>query len=125
MKIARLTDARFHQALRKLTAQTLPLRAAFKLKGIAATLDAELKKFEECRQAALEKFGKRGEDGNIVTREDGSVEFDNEQLKAFAAELNDLGQEDINLESVKMEELGNKVELTADELFLLDGVIVE
>lgn len=125
MKLARLTDARFHQALRKLTSQSLPLRVAFKLKGIAAKVDVELKKFEECRQTALEKYGKRDADNKIVVREDGSVEFEQDKLQAFAAELNDLGQEDVDLGSVKMDELGDKVELTVDELSLLDGVILE
>lgn len=125
MKLARLTDARFHQALRKLSAQPLPLRVAFKLKGIAAKVDVELKKFEECRQAALEKFGKRDAEGKILTKEDGSVEFEGEQLAAFAAELNDLGQLDVDIGSIKMEELGDKVELTVVELSVLDDLVVE
>lgn len=125
MKLAKLTDARFHQAMRKLTSQSLPLRVAFKLKGIAVKVDAELKKFEECRQTALEKYGKRDTDNKIITREDGSVEFEPDQLKAFAAELNDLGQEEIDLGSVRMEELGERVELTVEELSLFDGIIVE
>ena len=125
MKLARLTDARFHSALRKLTSAPLPLRVAFKLKGITAKVDAELKKFEECRQGALEKFGKRDSEGKIATREDGTVEFEADQLNAFADELNDLGQEEIDLGSIKMDELGDKVELTVAELSLLDGIVVE
>lgn len=125
MKLARLTDARFHTALRKLSARPLPLRVAFKLKGITAQVDTELKKFEECRQVALEKYGKRDEEGKVVTREDGTVEFEPDQLKAFAAELNDLGQEEVSLGAVKLEELGDKLELSVEDLTLLDGVIVE
>ena len=125
MKLARLTDARFHSALRKLTSASLPLRVAFKLKGIAAKVDVELKKFEECRQGALEKFGKRDAEGKIAIREDGTVEFEEDRLRAFATELNDLGQEEVDLGTIKMDELGDKVELTAEELSLLDDVIVE
>jgi hypothetical protein len=125
MKLARLTDSRLHAALRKLSSQPLPLRVAFKLKGITGKVDAELKKFEEVRMAALERFGKKGEDGKLLNKPDGSVEFEPEQLKAFAAELNEVGQEDIELGGVKLDELGDKVELTVDDITLLDGVIVE
>ncbi len=125
MKLARLIDTRFHQALRKVSAQPLPLRVAFKLRGVIARVDVEHKKFEECRQAALEKHGKHGSDDKLLTKEDGSVEFESEQLSAFVAELNDLGELDIDLGVVKVSELGDKVELTVEELSFLDGLIVE
>ena len=125
MKLARLTDARFHNVFRKLSAQPLPLRVAYKLKGIAAKVDLELKKFEECRTAALEKYGKRDEQNHLITKEGGAVEFEAEQLKAFAAELNDLGQMEVDVGTVPVSELGDKVEITVDELTLLDGVLVE
>ena len=125
MKLARLTDTRLHAALRKLSSAAVPLRVAFKLKGIQVRVDGELKKFEEVRQGALDKFGKKDAEGKLVTRPDGTVEFEEGQLQAFAAELNDLGQTDIDVSSVKVEELGDKVELSADELAFLDGILVE
>lgn len=125
MKLARLTDARFHAALRKLSAQPVPLRVAFKLKGITAKIDEELKKFEACRQEALEKFGKKDESGKLVTKADNSVEFEPGQLQAFASELNDLGQTDLEIPTVSLSELGDRAELTVDELILLDSIVVE
>ena len=125
MKLARLTDARFHAALRKLSAQPMPLRVAFKLKGVTAKVDEELKKFEACRQDALEKFGKKNETGKLLTKDDGSVEFEPEQLQAFVAELNDLGRMDLEIPTVSLTDLGDKTELTVDDLVLLDGIIVE
>lgn len=125
MKLAKLTDLRLHSALRKLSAMPMPLRVAFKLKGIQVKVDEELKKFEEVRRSAIEKFGKRDDKGELVTKENGSVDFEVEQLRAFAAELNDLGQMDVDLPSVNINDLGDKVELSTDELLLLDGLIVE
>lgn len=125
MKLARLTDTRFHAALRKLATQPMPLRVAFKLKGIQAKVDEELKKFEECRTAALDKFGKKDAEGKLVLRPDNAVEFEPDQLQAFAAELNDLGRMDLEIASVKLDDLGPKCELTVDELTLLDDIIVE
>jgi len=125
MKLARLTDARFHNALRKLSAAPVPLRVAFKLKGIQAKVDQELKKFEECRQQALEKFGKKDAEGKVQTKPDGTVEFEPDQLKLFAAEFNDLGHTEVEIGFVKLEDVGDRVELSADELSLLDSVLVE
>jgi hypothetical protein len=125
MKLAKLTDARFHAALQKLNAQSLPLRVAFKLKSIQLRIDEELKKFEECRQSALNKFGKKDAEGKLILQEDNSVEFEPGQLQAFAHELNDLGQIDIDLPTVKLDDLGDKLELSINELVLLDGIIVE
>lgn len=125
MKLVRLTDARLHTALRKLSAMPVPLRIAFKLKGIQARVDEELKKFEQVRLDALDKFGKKDAEGKVIMKPDGHVEFEPEQLKAFAAELNELGQMNIDMPSVKADELGDKVELSADELSVLDGIIVD
>lgn len=125
MKLARLTDPRFHSALAKLSAQPVPLRVAFKLKGVSAKIQEESRKLEECRRVALDKFGKKDAEGELLTKPDGHVEFEPDQLKAFAAELNDLGQTDIELPTVKIDELGDKAVLTADDLALLDGIIVE
>lgn len=125
MKLARLTDARFHAALAKLSAQPVPLRVAFKLKGITAKVQEELKKFEECRQTALDKYGKKDADGKLVVKPDNSVDFEPEQLQAFAAELNDLGQTDLDVATVKLDELGAKAELSADEISLLSDIVLE
>ena len=125
MKLARLTDARFHAALAKLSAQPVPLRAAFKLKGITAKIQEEAKKFEECRQSALEKYGKKGEDGKLALKSDNSVQFDEEQLKLFVTELNDLGQTDLAVGTISLADLGEKIELTADEVAVLADILVE
>lgn len=125
MKLARLTDARLYASLRRLSTQPLPLKIAFRLKGISAKIDMELKKFDEIRQAALEKFGKHDADGKLIVRDDGSVEFEPEMLQALAAELNEVGNEDVDVGSLKLDDLGDKVELTVDDLTILDGIIVE
>lgn len=124
MKLAMLTDARFHAALAKLTAQPVPLRVAFKLKGVLAKVNEELRKYEECRQDALERLGKKGEDGKLVLSADNSVQFEKGGLERFSKELTDLGNMEVELPTVKLEEVGD-IQLTAEEVYLLDGVLVE
>lgn len=125
MKLARLTDARLHTVLRKLSAAPLPLRVAFKLKGISAKVDEEVKKFEAVRMEALEKAGKKDEAGKVVVKPDGNVDMDPDKLQEFVAQLNELGQTEVELPSLKVEDLGDKVQLSVDELNLLDGILAE
>jgi len=124
MKLARVTNPFFQSALSKLISQPLPLKVAFKLKGISAKVKEEFGKYEECRQAALQKYGNKGEDGKLDLK-DNNAQFTPENLEAFAKELNELGLTDVEVPSLKMSELGDKVELSADELTLLEDLVVD
>lgn len=125
MKLARLSDARLHAVLRKLSSAPLPLRIAFKLKGVQSKVDEELGKYEEVRKSALEKFGKKGEDGKVLIKPDGNVEFDQDQLREFVAQMNELGQTEVEIPTLKVDDLGDRVQLSVDELTQLDGILVE
>ncbi len=125
MKLVRLTDARLHTALQRLGAASVPLRVAFKLKGIQSRVEEELKKFEQCRQEALIKFGKKDGEGRLLTKPDGAVEFDPEQMQLFVSELNELGETEVSVPTLNVIELGDKVELSANDLFVLEGILVE
>lgn len=124
MKLARLANPLFHQALNKLVAQPLPLRAAFKLKGITSRVNEEFRKYEELRHTALEKYGTKGEDGKLVLV-DNNAQFTPENLDLFAKDLNDLGGTDVEVGFIKLDELGDKAELSADDCMVLDGLVVE
>jgi len=126
MKLGTIIDSRFHEALNKLSQQSLPLRTVFKLKGIIKSVQSEYAKYEEVRQSALQKYGLKNEDGSLKMNDSKNVQFDEEGLKAFAAELNDLTSLDVELPSVKLSELGSaNVSLTMAEVQLLDGLLVE
>lgn len=125
MKLARLTDARFHAALSKLSAQPMPLRVAFKLKGIQAKVHEENRKLEECRQSALQKYGDKTEDGKLSLKDDNTVNFTKENIEAFVKEMNELGQTELELGTVTLAELGDKAELTVDDVVALDGLLIE
>lgn len=125
MKLGKLQDDRFGSALTKLIAQPLPLRAAFKLKGISAKVREEVKKFEDVRQEALKKFGKKDDNGELVLNANKSVAFTNENLELFANELNELADTDVEVGTISMAELGDKLTISAEDLFALDGIVVE
>lgn len=125
MKLAKLNDDRFHIAFTKLAAQIVPLKTAFKLKGVAARIQEEVRKFEEVRQLALKQYGSKDENGELIVDENGNVKFEKENLEAFARELNELGSTEVDIGTLSLEELGDKTSLTTDDLIALDRLIVE
>lgn len=125
MKLARLIDERLHAALTKLSSEPLPLRTAFKLKGITKVAREEFAKYEEVRKEALQRHGQKNEDGSLKVNEHNNVMFDEGGIKAFAAELNELTLLDVEIGSIKIDELGDKIVLTAEDLEHLEGIIVE
>lgn len=124
MKLARITNPLFQQALNKLAMQPLPLRVAFRLKGITAKVKEEFLKFEEARRAGLQKFGKKGEDGQLLLEND-NVQFDQEGLEGFVKELGDLQAVEVEVGQIKLSELGDNVEMSVEELMHLEDLIVD
>ena len=125
MKLAMIANEGFHNALSKLLAEPLPLRTAFKLKGISKAVQDEFAKYEEVRQAALKKHGLKKKDGSLKLDERQNVMFNDDGMKAFSAEVADLTAMDVSVPTVKLSELGDNIKLTVVEIGLLDGVIVE
>lgn len=125
MKLARLVDEKLHNTLDKLTREPLPLKTAFKLKGIVKMAREEFSKYEEVRKEALQHHGKKNEDGSLVVNEAGNVQFTEEGIKAFVIQLNELTSMDVVVPTISIAELGNNITLTVDELEILDGLIVE
>ncbi|CAM6003912.1 unnamed protein product [Sphagnum balticum] len=125
MKLSKLVDPQFQAVLRKLAAQEIPLRTAFKLKGIIKTGNDELAKYDEVRGDALKRFGDKKEDGSLDIGANGTVQLSSDNKEQFVAELNALLASDINLGNVKLSELGDKVSLTTEELLNLEDLIVE
>lgn len=125
MKLSKLVDPQYQSILRKLSTQDIPLRTAFKLRGIIKTGNDELNKYEEVRADALKRFGDKKEDGSLDVDEKGSVNLTGDNKQKFIDELNALLMVDINVGKIKLEELGDKASLTAHELLILDDLIVE
>lgn len=125
MKLARLVDERLHSALAKLSKEALPLKVAFKLKGIIKIVNEEYSKYEEVRKEALSKHGEKDADGNIKTNDLGNVELSKEGMVAFMLELSELAKLDIETPTIKLSELGDNIQITMMDVEMLEGIIVE
>lgn len=125
MKLRRLIDPQFQIALRKLAAQDVSLKSAFKLKGTVKRLTDALTTYDEVRTEALKRLGKKKEDGALDVDETGNVQLEASNLASFTAEMNALLDTDIDLGTLKGSELGDKVSLTTSELMILDELVLE
>lgn len=125
MKLAKLTDETVHLALAKLSKEPLPLRTAFKLKGIIKASRDEFSKYEELRKEALQRYGEKNEDGSLKVDERSNVVFSPEGIQAFAGAINELAQIDVSIPTLALSELGDKVVLTAEELGALDSIVID
>jgi hypothetical protein len=125
MKLSKLVDPQYQAIIRKLASQEIPLRTAFKLRGIIKVVTDELTKYEEVRSEALKRFGEKKEDGSLLIDDNNSVRLSGENKDAFVAELNALLLTEIEVGKLKLGELGDKASLTAQELIVLDELITE
>lgn len=125
MKLARIIDPRFHAALNKLIAsKSLPIKVAFKLKGISKKVQEEFSKYEEVRKTALESLGDKNEDGTLKVDEQGNVQFSGDALQQFAQQIGELVQEEIELPTIKLDDLAN-AEISFEDVEMLEGLVVE
>ena len=125
MKLATVIDPKFKEIIKKLMEQPLPIKASYKLAGIVKKVDEENARFEEVRQASLKNFGTKNEAGNLQIDENNNVKFTQENLIEFSKQLAELGQEDVEFQSIKISDLGDKVELTPSEMLIIADLFVD
>lgn len=126
VKLGQLINPEFQQALGLLAQKELPLRTSFKLKGLIKRLSDEVRTYNEVRTDLLNKFGNKEEDGTLkINKETNNVEFSDDNLKLFGEAMNELLKMEVDIGSVTLNELGDKLNLSTNLVSLLDGVLVE
>lgn len=127
--LSKIVSNPFRKSLDRLSVQELPIRAMFQLRSIVKQLREEMTKWDEIQGELAKKWATKDEAGNpIIEKRDGTMSFykmDTEKMFQFAAEMGELARIEIDLQTVKIEDLGN-VKLTVDDLveleFIVDGV---
>jgi len=106
--------------------QPLPLKAAYKLRGVVKKAEAELTQYEEMRKEALQKYGKKKEDGTLDTTETNNVQFETQEtLQVFLKDIGDLTNVDVDMPAITLTELGADIRLSTEDLMNLEGLIVD
>jgi hypothetical protein len=125
VKLAKLIEKEFQEAVRLLLKQPLPLWAAFKMRGIIKKIDVELDNYEEVRRGALMKYGKKKEDGTLSMNEVGNIQFEQEDFRAFVKEMGELTAIEVELGTISLAELGDDIKLSTSDLMSLDDLLVD
>jgi hypothetical protein len=123
MQLAKMLDVRFKSGLSKLIAADIPLKSAFKLKGILQAVNDALRTYDEVRLEAVKKYGLKKEDGTLEVDENQNVKFDQEKYADFAKEMEELIATEIDVAKVSISELGEKVHISVDELNFLEPIL--
>ena len=123
MLLSKILDQRFKSGLTKLIAADIPLKSAFKLKSILQSVNDALKIYDEVRLEAIKKHGLKKEDGSLDMDDNQNVRFDPSKYEDFAKEMQDLLSTDIAVGKVSLSELGEKIQISVDELSSLEAII--
>lgn len=125
MRLGRLTDNKFQGVLRELLQQKgIPVKTAFKLKGIVKSIQVEVERYDEFRGELIKKYASKDEAGETIVEENGNARFSTENMNTFLKELNELLSLEVDVKTVELDELGEAVSLTVEDLMVLDGLVV-
>lgn len=125
MKLSMVVSPRLNEALNKLVKAEIPVAAAYKLKTIVVKVAEEQKKFEDMRTELINKHAPKNKKGEIVKNEDGGYSVAEKNKEQFFKEIQELLDVEIDLPKIKVSSLGDKLEISVQDLAVLEGLLEE
>ena len=123
MRLGIIAEKKTQVLLNDVMSRKLPAKTAFRLKTVVKKVREEIDKYNEVRDTALQRHGKKNSEGSLEMNSDGNVQFTQEGIQAFIAEMTELNNLDVEIPTLSIDEFMG-VEFTGEELILLDGLIV-
>lgn len=124
MKIVQLINPEFMAAMRRLLGQEIPGKTAFKLRGLVNKLNEQLEAFQQTRGDIMSRHCLKDEEGKAIS-ENGNYKFSDESAAVVTAEMNELLQVEVEHATIKVDELGERFQMSAADAIVLSAVIVE
>jgi len=117
IKVRKLVEMK--PSLQKLITQDIPVKTAFKVGKTIKVLEKEYEVYEESKRKLFKKYGEENIDGNLKIKE--------ENIKVFNEDLEELMniEVDIELQKIKIGELGEDTKLAGIDMFNLDILLEE
>ncbi len=125
MKLKEALDQRFQVTMRELTGQKLPIKTAFILAKATEKLEAEINLFNKIKMESINKYAEKDSDGKIVAGEDGNVKLSTEDTIAIEAQLTEMVEAEIEIPTVTISDLGDKLTMSVSDVLNLKGLITE
>jgi hypothetical protein len=127
MRLSQLASPDFKNAVQKLMQASLPVKTTFRLKKLVVALESEIKIFDETRESIVKEYGEKDEEGNLKQNEQGLVQLDLAKAAEWQPKLSELMmlESAVELPKFSLSDLGESLQLSANELFALGDLIQE
>lgn len=110
--------------LKEVSMKQLPGRAAFQLARILREVEKEYTLFQKNRQALIEKYGEKGENGVLLLDEEQKYHINKEDILIFNKEIDDLINSlvGLNVNQISLEDLESET-FTPQQMMVLEPFI--
>ncbi|MDP3939821.1 MAG: hypothetical protein Q8R92_17015, partial [Deltaproteobacteria bacterium] len=119
MKLGEIVNSR--EAIANVLAAKLPIKAAYQLSRIGLELSKEIEAFTAARNAAITSLGTCNEGGAF------EIKVTHAEYPEFERQMNELLAADVKIDRdpVRMQDLGDKAEVSASDLIVCSKFITE
>ncbi|MGN1029719.1 MAG: hypothetical protein ACI4P7_06460 [Bacilli bacterium] len=109
--------------LSKLTNMELPIKLSYAFSKNITNIDRELVAYNKERQKLIEKYGEKDKEGNLKTKEDGTINILN--IDNFNKELKEILEieTEVDIHLIDLESTNVDINITPLELMLIDYMI--
>ena len=90
------------ETFNKIMQQSFKGSLAFKIARLARELDKEMQTFNSERQKIIQKYGEKGENGELKVDENGNVRFENSKIQEINDEFNSLLNTELEINADKL-----------------------
>lgn len=123
MQLKALSNPQFFQSLNKIMRAEIPVKLAWKLKGMAKFLDDQNKTYDDMRKELLKKHGEKDDKGELKMDERGQVVFKEDGKDKFIKEHRELLEQPVEIkDKIKLSDI-NGIKLSASDLLVLEDII--
>lgn len=125
MKLKEVLEPKFQSTMRDLTAQKLPIKTAFILAKATEKLETEINLFNKIKMESINKYAEKDSEGKLTANEDGTVKLSKEDADTIETQLKELAENDIEIPTVKLSDLGESLNMSVSDVLALKGLITE
>ncbi len=122
VKLSELLDST--ETLKKLSQKDFKAKLAWSISRLLKAAEQEIQEFNDTRMNLINKYGEKGDDGQLVTDDKGNCRIVPESIQEFSNELNELINTEVEINANPIDiELLEDLEFTPTEMSQLEPFI--
>lgn len=122
VKLSELLDST--ETLKKLSQKDFKAKLAWSISRLLKAAEQEIQEFNDTRMNLINKYGEKGDDGQLVTDDKGNCRIIPENIQEFSNELNELINTEVEINANPIDiELLEDLEFTPTEMTQLEPFI--